>query len=74
MNLENNETANDAYPEPIETSVVPLDAGMIIIQPVEVNQVDNDSGSNGNEHSINAENNQTGNEIEVTPSRKKRKR
>lgn len=73
--VEISETGFERHSEPIEISVVPLDAEMIIIQPVEVNQVDNDSASI--DQPITTEENQTvdlSSEADVTPSRKKRKR
>lgn len=76
--LGSNETGSETISEPIEISVVALDAGMIIVQPVELNQVDNNSGSNINQQPINVEINnptvESSNDAEVTPGRKKRKR
>lgn len=70
-----NEAGNDTVSEPIETSVVSLEAGMIIVQPVE-NQASNDeSGPNANDIPIIIELNPSSQEAENTPSRtKKRKR
>lgn len=70
-----NEAGNEAIAEPIETSVVSLDSEMIIVQPVEINQPDNESNSNSNEPQIEVEIRVVGTqEADVTPSRKKRKR
>lgn len=64
--------------EPIETSVVSLEAGMIIVQPVENPASNDDSGPNANEIPIIIDMNPSivsGNEGELTPTRsKKRKR
>lgn len=76
-NLGSNETGSETISEPIEISEVSLDAGMIIIQPIEMNQAEIDTGA-GNEEVINIEVNsptiESSTEAEVTPSRKKRKR
>lgn len=80
--LGSNETGNDAVPEPIETSVVALDAGMIIVQasdvpqPMDVIQPDNDSNSNSNDQPvvISSGTVESSNDVDVTPSRRKRKR
>lgn len=81
MCLGSNEASSETISEPIETSVVSLDAGMIIVQPDEANQgIIDDTGPNANDISIITinMNNPTivsSNEEEVTPSRtKKRKR
>lgn len=80
MSLGSNEGGSETVSEPIETSVVSLDAGMIVVQPIDSNQAGHDdSGQNVNELPIIIDlNNPTAivssNEAEVTPSRKKRKR
>lgn len=81
MSLGINEAGSETVSEPIETSVVSLDAGMIVVQPVESNQAGHDdSEQNVNELPIIIDlNNSTvvmsSNEAEVTLSRnKKRKR
>lgn len=77
--LGSNEAGNDTVSEPIETSVVSLDAGMIIVQPVENQANIDDSGPNANEIPIIIDISNpsivSSQEAENTPSRtKKRKR
>lgn len=64
--------------EPIETSVISIDTEMIIVQPAEMNQIENDSNQNRNEQQIDNEINDVVVDLtsnaEVTPNRKKRKR
>lgn len=78
-NVGSNEAGNDTVSEPIETSVVSLDAGMIIVQPAENQANNDDSGPNANEIPIILDLNNpsivSSQEAENTPSRtKKRKR
>lgn len=49
MILGSNEAGNETISEPIETSVVSLEAGMMIVQPVENQAGHADSGPNANE-------------------------
>lgn len=76
--LGSNETPNDALSEPIETSVISIDTEMIIVQPPEMDQVENDASQNRNEAQANIEIIdpivESSTDAEVTPSRKKRKR
>lgn len=78
LDLGSNETPNDALSEPIETSVISIDTEMIIVQPPELDQVENDASQNRNEPQVDIEVNEpiveSSTEAEVTPSRKKRKR
>lgn len=72
----NYEGGNEAIAEPIEISVVSLDSEMIIVQPAETNQADNESNANAivpqiEEVEIRVDSSQ---ESDVTPSRKRRKR
>lgn len=64
--------------EPIETSVISIDTEMIIVQPAEINQVENDSNQNRNEQQIGNEINiatvEPSNAAEITPKVKRRKR
>lgn len=75
-----NDTGNAAATEPIEISVISIDTvqDMIIVQPGEMNQANNDLSPNRNEQLVNIENQnptvESSNEADVTPSRKKRKR
>lgn len=71
MFIGSSDAASEMISEPIETSVVALEAGLIILQPMEINQQNNGPDPVGGEAPVYVESSA---EAEVTPVRKRRKR